>query len=97
MIELMGWVGTILIALSYLVSVKANKSSILHVGNFVGSIVLMTANLNRELYDVATLNFFFGAIGLYGLLKSNRELHKENWLDDVSHVSCCDRAVHPDM
>lgn len=71
-VQVLGWLGTTLFIVSYVQlnrGVWTLKETKYHIYNILGSLFLMIDTLYDFSFAAATVNFFWGVIAIYGLLR----------------------------
>jgi hypothetical protein len=79
MLQLIGWIGSLTVIGSYLISTKKNNPSILHWGNVIGACMLVPVQIYLNVTFAAFISLSFGLIAAYGLYKTRS-------LDNVTTV-----------
>lgn len=72
-INLIGWLGTAIVIISYGLSVKYENAFILHRGNVVGALLLVPVQLIAGVPYAALLSAMFGTVAIVALTKRRNE------------------------
>ena len=69
MLVAMGYIGAFVVLSSYWISVYRDRPALFHLGNVIGSILMVGGLIAAGVWYSVVVTSTFGLIGAYGLLK----------------------------
>lgn len=69
MLVLMGYIGAFVVLSSYWISVHRDRPALFHLGNVIGSILMVGGLIAAGVWYSVVVTSTFGLLGAYGLLK----------------------------
>ena len=69
MLVLMGYIGAFVVLSSYWISVHRDRPELFHLGNVIGSILMVGGLIAAGVWYSVVVTSTFGLLGAYGLLK----------------------------
>lgn len=73
LLTILGWIGSLVVITSYIVSTVRRNPLILHWGNVIAALILVPAQLLLGVAFAAVLSLCFGTVGAVALYKHWRE------------------------
>ena len=70
--QIIGWVGALMVVFGYIISSIKNKIEIFHWFNLVGSCILIPTQIYLGVPFAAFISLSFGCVAAYGLIQSSR-------------------------
>lgn len=90
LIEIVGWIGTILILMAYLLLTRKNlasSSKLYHILNLIGGAGIVVEAVSNGAYPPAALNIVWGIIAVYGILRLVRSHEQKTVAGSITQVA----------